>query len=67
MRKDIITSCIAVPVPTDLYVSMRDLLSTSNMECGPALMVPSILQEPLDGAGIDLRRQRGNAKAPSPA
>ena len=45
MRKDIRSLYISVPVPTDLYISMSDLLSNSNMICGPALSVPSVLEE----------------------
>lgn len=57
MKNNIKSSCVSFPVPTELYVSMRDLLSNSNMECGPALMVPSILQESRTVAGANQPKQ----------
>ena len=62
MKSDIRCSSISVPVPTVLYVSMVDLLSKSNMECGPALKVKSILQEYLDDAGANLPGQSSSTK-----
>jgi hypothetical protein len=62
MRNDIRNSCIAIPVPTDLYVSMRDLLSNSNMECGPALKVASMLDEYPHGGSAE--RLAPNSGAP---
>lgn len=63
MKSDIRYSNISVPVPTELYVSMLDLLSKSNMECGPALKVKSILQEYLDDVDANRPRQSSSAKA----
>jgi hypothetical protein len=50
MRNGIRNPCISVPVPTELYVSMRDLLGNANMECGPALLPQAFLRECLGDA-----------------
>ena len=50
MRNDIQESCIAVPVPTALYVNVVDQMSKAHMDCKPTTLVTSILQKYLDDA-----------------
>lgn len=66
MKNDITSSCITVPVPTDLYLRMLDLQGSSNREGGPAQMVSSILQKFLDDAGSNLPGQGSSAKESAP-
>jgi hypothetical protein len=60
MKNDVMNSSISVPVPTDLYVSLLDLVSRTHLPGGSTRMVTAILQKYLDDA-----RQAAPA-APSP-
>lgn len=66
MGNHIRNSCISVPVPTGLYVSMRDLLSNSNMACGPALRVADIVAEDRDVAAAKQPQEGSGGKKSAP-
>ncbi len=48
MKNDVMNSSISVPVPTDLYVSLLDLMSRTTLDGGSTRMVTAILQKYLD-------------------
>jgi len=59
MENSIQGSCISVPVPTALYVSLLDQLSGAKRDgADPASVVSAILQKYLDDARSDPSRQR---------
>jgi hypothetical protein len=65
MKNDIRSSCIPIPIPTDLYVSLLDLHNKSNAKYGPASMVTSILREYLDAARANPSSASDKAKEPA--
>ena len=66
MKNDVRNSSISVPIPTDLYVSLLDLMSRTNMDGGSTRMVTAILQKYLEDNTLTQSAPSTRAKAAEP-